>query len=139
MKDSLLSINSTCEEVGNYFAEKFKINEEEKKIIIDEKISGDILLDITDFKNIFHFRPGPSNKIQKFLKVFQDKYRQEKNGKKISVKNEEEIKAFFENYIGFKGNLNNIKGEKELKQLKEEDMKQLGLNLIQNYLNILII
>ena len=42
-----ISSSSTKEEVADYFQKEFKISEEVKNKLIEEDISGDILLDIS--------------------------------------------------------------------------------------------
>ena len=96
--------------------------------MIQEGISGDVLLGFSNFFKVIGIIPGHANKIIKFLDANKEKFQPKPIDENISIKNEEDIKSFFEKYIGFKGNLDNIKGENELKNLNEEDMKKLGLN-----------
>ena len=65
MEENELSLDSSCEEVSNYFFNNFEISEEVKNNLIKESISGDILLDIPkqDFK-LFGIKTGPSLKIK---------------------------------------------------------------------------
>ena len=121
--EDLLSVDSTSEEVSKAFSQMFELNEEEKGTIIREGISGDVLLEIEDFEDNFDFSFGHSNKIEKYLKENRDKFKPKEIKEKISIKIKEEIKSFFEKYIGFKGDIDNIKGENDLKQLTEEDME----------------
>ena len=96
-------------------------------------------LDISDYQEI-GFTRGIGKKIKKYIEEHKDKFEPKEISEKIPIKNEEEIKAFFETYIGFKGNLEGIKEENDLKQLKEEDIKKLELNFgqrikLQRYIN----
>ena len=143
MNEDSISINSTCEEITSFFEEQFKINEAEKNKLIKEGISGDVLFDITDFKELLEIRPGPARKIKSYINYYKDKLIPRDINENIPLQNKEEIKTFFEKSIGFKGDINDINGENDLKRLKEEDMIKLGLNIGQrikltryiNYLN----
>ena len=126
-----ISVDSTTEEIADFFEKEFKLTSEEKNKFINEGITGDVLLEIGNFKEVLGIRFMPNKKIRDFINDHQIFFQPKEIDKNISIKNEEEVKHFFENYIGFKGNLNGIKGENELKQLKEEDMKKLGLNIGQ--------
>lgn len=42
-KQDIINVNSSKEEVANYFVKKFNIKEEAKKNLIKEDISGDII------------------------------------------------------------------------------------------------
>ena len=131
MAEINFSRDSNPEEVAEFFSKNFKLDEKEKSIILNEGISGNVLLDISSFEKVFDFRFGVSNKIKKYLDKNKDKFVPKEITEKISIQTEEEIQSFFEKYIGIKGQINNIKGENELKNLKEEDMKKLGLNFGQ--------
>ena len=131
MEDCEISLKSTCEEVANFFVKKFKIDTKLKDCLIKEGISGDVLLDLVKYKNYFGFKPATWNQIKKFLERNKDLFKSKIVYENISIKDEKEIKIFFENYIGFKGNINDINNEKSILELKEEDMKNLGLNLGQ--------
>ena len=130
MNECTISVESTCEEVADFFLKSGKINEEEKNILIKEEISGDILLYIENFKAL-GIRSIPAKKLKEYINYYKDKFTPKDTSENISIKNEQEIKNFFEKYIRFKGDLNGIKNENELKQLKEEDMEKMGLNLGQ--------
>ena len=126
-----ISVDSTSEEIADFFEKEFKLTSEEKNKFINEGISGDVLLEIGNFKEVLGIRFMPNKKIRDFINDHQIFFQPKEIDKNISIKNEEEVKHFFEKYIGFNGNLNGIEGENELKQLKEEDMKKLGLNIGQ--------
>ena len=55
-----ISADSTKEEVANYFLKECGIKEESKNNLLNQDISGDILLDLTDadFKS-FGIKLGP--------------------------------------------------------------------------------
>ena len=133
MKECKISANSTCEQVAEDLFMNLKLKEEDKKIFIKEGISGDILymLDIDHIKKELKFKPILANKIKKYLEENKEKFKPKEISENIPIKNEEEIKAFFEKFIGYKDNLDSIKGENDLRQLKTEDMVKLGLNLGQ--------
>ena len=133
MKECKISTNSTCEQVAEDLFMNLKLKEEDKKIFIKEGISGDILymLDIDHIKKELKFKAILANKIKKYLEENKEKFKPKEISENIPIKNEEEIKAFFEKFIGYKDNLDSIKGENDLRQLKIEDMVKLGLNLGQ--------
>ena len=129
-----ISAESTKEEVANYFQIVFNVSDEVKNNLIKENISGDILLDISDkdFK-LFGIKKGPSLKIKKFIKEKKEKFLPKEIKKKITFKsNEEQLKEFFNEYLGFNGELNGLSG-KDLIDLEknEEFMIKLGLNFGQ--------
>ena len=135
MKAYTISSDSTCEEVAETLITNCKLKEEDKNKFIKEGISGDVLLDILldceDYQKTFQFKLGSFQKIRKYLEENKEKLKVKEINENISIKTEEDIKIFFEKFIGFKENLKGIKGENELKQLKKEDMEKLGLNLGQ--------
>ena len=133
MKECKISANSTCEEVAEDLFINCNLKEEEKNIFIKEGISGDVLyfLDDNNIKKDLKIKIGPEKRIQKYINEHKEKFKPKEINENIPIKNEEEIKAFFEKYINFKGNLDTIKEENDLKQLKKEDMEKLGLNLGQ--------
>ena len=125
-----ISADSSKEEVANYFFKEFKISEESKNNFIKEDISGDVLLDVTDFK-IFGVKTGPLMKIKKFIKNNEEKLKHKKEfEEKITTKSSvEEVKNFFEKSLDFKGDIT-LSGEKLL-ELDEEKIKALSLNIGQ--------
>ena len=94
-----ISSSSTKEEVADYFQKEFKISEEVKNKLIEEDISGDILLDISiqEYKS-FGIKPGSLVKIKNFLSKNEEKLKQQNEIKeKITIKsNAEEVKSFLE-------------------------------------------
>ena len=131
MKD-IISQKSKKEEIADFFHKKFKISEESKNNIIREDISGEVLMSLNkdDFK-LLGIKAGPKMKIEKFLKNefnFQEK---DEDIKQIIRKNstKNDVKIFFDQYLNFKNELN-ING-KELLELEETKMNELGLNLGQ--------
>ena len=133
MKGCKISADSTCEEVAEDLSINCKLKEDDKNKFIKEGISGDILymLDNNNIKNDLKMKIGPEKRITKYLEENKDKFKPKEIKENIPIKKEEEIKTFFEKFIGFKGNLDTIKEENDLKQLKKEDMEKLGLNLGQ--------
>ena len=126
-EDNTLSADSTCMDVSNYFFKNFGITEEAKNKLIEECISGDILIDIPkqDFKN-FGIKLNSLIKIDNFIRENKKKLTKEINENISSISTEENIKNFFERCLNFKGDLNHLK-EEELLKLDEEKMKALGL------------
>ena len=133
MKACNISADSTCEEVAEALSASFKLKEEQKNIFIKERISGDVLyfIDKNDIKDELHFKLGLIKNFEIYLNQNREKFKPKEINENIPIVKQEEIKSFFEKYIGFKGNLDNIKGENDLKKLSKEDMKKLGLNLGQ--------
>ena len=130
MSELTLSIESTCEEVAEYFSKRISIiSKDITQKLIDEGISGDVLLKV-DFK-VLGIGLKVITNIKNILKENQARLTPKNIPENISIRNEEEIKSFFEKYIGFKGDTSRIKEENELKSLNEENMKKLGLNLGQ--------
>lgn len=128
-----ISSSSTKEEVANYFQKEFKISEEVKNKLIEEDISGDILLDISvqEYKS-FGIKPGSLVKIKNFLSKNEEKLKQQSEIKeKITIKsNAEEVKSFLERCLNFTKETNNLDG-KALIELDAVGMKKLGLNFGQ--------
>jgi len=133
MKACNISTDSTCEEVAEALSASFKLKEEQKNIFIKEGISGDVLyfIDKNDIRDELHFKLGLAKHFEKYLNQNKEKFKPKEINENIPIAKQEEIKSFFEKYIGFKGNLDNIKGENDLEKLSKEDMKKLGLNLGQ--------
>jgi hypothetical protein len=133
MKKCSISADSSCEEVAEDLIANCKLKKEDRDKFIKEGISGDVLpsLDITDLQEILGFKLGPSKRIIKYIDENKDRLQPKDISENIPIKNEEVIKSFFKNYIGFEGNLEGIKGENDLKQLKEADINKLELNLGQ--------
>ena len=130
MKECKISTESTCEEVAEALFINCKLDNEEKDILIKEGISGDVLAEVKDWKSLIN-KMAHAKRIKSFLDKNKECFKSKEIIENIPIKNEEEIKLFFEKFIGYKGNLDGITTEKELKQLKEEDMNNLGLNFGQ--------
>ena len=129
MSEKILSEESTKEEVAEYFLKNCKITEENKKTLINEDISGDVIFDV-DFKSL-GIKTGPLMRIKKFLKENKDKFKEKQIKERITAKSKpEEVKHFFEKCLNFTKDLNNLDG-KGLIELNEEKMKEMGLNLGQ--------
>ena len=58
MAEINFSRDSNPEEVAEFFSKNFKLDEKEKSIILNEGISGNVLLDISSFEKVFDFRFG---------------------------------------------------------------------------------
>ena len=127
-----ISIESTKEEVANFFKYNFDLNEEISNNFINEYISGDILPDLTfeDFKYLGLNIDSIIN-WNKYYEINEDKFKGNKIKENISSNSSsDEVNLFLNNYLDFKENLNNLNGQK-LFELNEEDMKKLGMKLGQ--------
>ena len=132
MTEDIINIDSSKEEVANFFEKKFKIKEDVKNNFIKEDISADILYDLDDkeFKSL-GLKVGPLKNIKVFLQNNKDHFKEKEIKEKITIKSKpNEVSEFFEKCLNFKGELNNMDG-KGLIELKEEEIKNLGLNLGQ--------
>ena len=127
-----INIESSKEDVADYFFKKLKLKEDIKNNLIKEDISGDVLYDLddTDFKNL-GLKLGPLKKVKTFLKDNQDKFKEKQINEKITSNSScEEVESFFKNCLNFSGNLNNLNG-KGLIELNSDGIKNLGLNIGQ--------
>lgn len=132
MEDDLfISVNSSCKEVAEAFSKKFQLKDNEKQKLINEGISGDVLSEFLKYKRDLKFTAKSSFKIEEYLKQNGEKFKPKEIDKNISIENEKDIKNFFAKYIEFDGSVEDIKEINDLKQLKEEDMKKMGLNIGQ--------
>ena len=132
-KEDLITVNSSKEEVADYFVKKFRIKEDAKNNFIKEEISGDILYDLDDkdFKKL-GIGLGPLKKVQTFLKENKEKFGEKEITEKITIISKpEEVSDFFKNCLNFSGDLNNLDG-KGLIELDDEGIKNLGLNMGQS-------
>ena len=132
MKDTITQ-KSTKEEIANYFFDKFSISEKSKNRIIEEDISGEVLMSLEnkDFR-LLEITLGSCLYIKKFLEKNKSNFKEEDIKEIITrFSKENEVKMFFEKCLNFKKELN-ISG-KELFELELTDnkMKELGLNLGQ--------
>ncbi len=127
-----ISIDSSKEEVSKFFLSHLDLPKNQADNIIKEDISGDILLDLDDkdYKAL-EIKKGKKKRIQIYLEENKEKFNPKPLKLIIGINaNHDEVKKFFEEYLYFKGNINNI-DEKELLNLSEEKMKNIGLNLGQ--------
>ena len=129
-----ISVNSSKEDISNFFLSHFDFPKNITDNIIKEDISGEILLDLdkNDYK-LLGIKPGPKKRIEKYIKENKEKFTQiPKSLKKIIDlnSNKTQVKQFFEEYLCFKGNINNIDGKAVL-ALSEEEMENIGLNIGQ--------
>ena len=127
--ENSISSDSTCEEVANFFYKEYGISEESKNSLIKESISGEILLDIpqNDFK-LFGIKGKFLVKIFKYIKENSDKLKQKEINENLSlISNEKNIELFMKKYINYKGSFSKF-NLKHFLELKEEEMKNLGLN-----------
>lgn len=128
-------MDSTKEEVVEYFIKYFNYNESNKKNIINEDISGDVLLQLKDkledCMEILGIKLGTYKKFKAYVEKYLDKFKDKEIKEAITaVSKPKEVKSFFENCLNFKENLNDLDG-KGLISLDEQTMKKLGLNLGQ--------
>ena len=142
MEDKLLSIDSTKEEVSEYFIKNFKFPESSKEIFIKEDISGSVLpqlsqLKQTEFLKIFSAKEKVNGvsyqRLKTYIRKYEDKFK-EKEIKEIIIapSDPKEVKIFFDKYLNFQKDLNFLDG-KGLIELDEPKMIQLGLNLGQRF------
>ena len=127
-----LSELSTKEEVADYICSKNNLKDEVKNILLNEYISGDVLpeLSIKDLEDL-KIKIGPRKRIEKFILENKNKFKEKEITEKLmSNSKPEEVKAFFENSLEFKGELNGLDG-KGLLEITEDRMKELGLKLGQ--------
>ena len=117
--------SSSTKEKTAFFLTKFKISKELQDKMIKEDISGDILLNIEEdeLKKI-GFKIGPIKKVKKYLTENKADFPEKKIDEEIGdLSTVEDVKTFFENCIGFKGDIG-IDG-KQLLELKKEDMLKM--------------
>ena len=127
-----ITIESEKEKIAEYFVSHFNLKKDIQNVIIKEDISGEILpeLDDNDYKSLgINF--GPKKKIKDYLNRNKDKF----IPKQIQIivdtnSTPEKVKSFFEEYLSFKGSLNNMNGKKML-ELSTKEMKEMNLNLGQ--------
>ena len=128
-----ISINSSKNDVAEFFKSKFKLSEKSTKKIIEEDISGEILpyLEKEDY-TFLGIMIGPMKKIQNYLGQNTDKFKPNPIGQVINIdSSQEDVKIFFEEYLGFQGELNKMDGKKLFNSSKDQ-LKNLGLNLGQS-------
>ena len=127
-----LRYESTKEELAEFFIIKFGLSEKIKENIINEDISGDILLYLKDNDFIkLGIKKGDIEKIEYYIRnniyKFIEKEIEEKIDENSTV---EDVDNFFKKIIGFNGKLNNIDGKKFL-NLTYENVQDIGLNIGQ--------
>ena len=129
-----INVDSSKEEVADYFSKYITRDPEVPTKIINNDISGDVLCDLEekDLKDL-QFKLGPRKKILNILnsedikKKFGNKQINEKITKNSSSK---EVAEFFKNSLNYEGNLNNLDG-KGLLEMNDEDINNLRLNIGQ--------
>ena len=127
--ENVLTSESSCEQVSEYFSNRFNISEEAKDKLIQESITGDVLLDISkeDFTS-FGITKNQYLKISSNLKKNKDKFKEKEISENLSsISTKEKIKEFVQKTLNFNGNLSQL-DEKEFLELDEEKMKKLGFN-----------
>ena len=143
MEDKLLTIDSTKEEVADYFIKHFNLPSVNRDILIKEDISGDALPQLSqltqkDFIEILSSKEAKAKgvtlaKLKNYLKKNIDKFKEKDIKEIITIASQpEEVKNFFDKCLNFQKDLNGLNG-KALIELDEEKMKQLGLNLGQRF------
>ena len=122
-----LTTESSKEEVSQFF----NFEKEIKNNILKEDISGEILIELKgeDFHSL-GIGIGDKKKIKTYLDKNMHNFKPKPIKRSISIySNTDEIKSFFDNYLNFKKELNFE--EIQVFGLKDENMKQIGLNLGQ--------
>ena len=141
MEDKLITIDSTKEEVADYFIKNFKFSSFNRDILIKEDISGEVLpqlcqLTQKDFIEVLSSKETKTKaltliKLKQYLEKNKDKFKEKEIKEVITADSQpEEIKNFFDKCLNYQKELNGLNG-KDLIDLNEEKMKQLGLNLGQ--------
>ncbi len=129
--EATITQKSTKEEIADYLFREFKISQESKNRIIEEDVSGEVLMSLVkeDFK-LLKIKLGPMMNIKKFLEKNKLNFKEEDIKEIITrFSKENEVKMFFEKCLNFKKELNISR--KELLELEDNKMKELGLNLGQ--------
>ena len=142
--ENVLTSESSCEKVSDYFSKNFSIKEEVKNKLIQESITGDILLGISkeDFIS-FGITKSQYLKISSYLKKNKDKFEEKEISENLSsISTKEKIKEFLQKTLNFQGNLSQL-DEKEFLELDEEKMKKFGFNYgqrkrLKRYINYFI-
>ena len=127
-----LSSKSRKEEVGQFFIDQFNLSENVKENIVNQDISGDILLDLKDkdFKAL-GLQKDQIQKVRDYLSDNYESFIDINLDIKINKKSSnEEIEEFFKVYIGYNGKIKNIDGKKFL-NLTKENISNFGLNIGQ--------
>ena len=132
MKSKDICFKSTKEEVAKFFAEYFRINEDVYNNLINEYISGDILPNLSqEDLSYLGLRKISIMKWGQYHDKNKDKFKGDKIKEEISFNSTiEDVTKFFKSYLDFGKNSKNLNG-KMLFELKEEDMKKLGMKLGQ--------
>ena len=127
-----ISSKSRKEEVAQFFVTELKFSENIKENIINQDISGDILLDLKD--KDFKVLGLNKNQIQNVRDYLSDNY---ENFININIDIEinenstiEDVDKFFKKYIGFNEKIKNIDG-KQFLSLTKDNISKLGLNIGQ--------
>jgi len=130
---SRLSINSTKEQVCQFFVDNYKITEKIKENILKENITGETLIYLEDDDYTFlEISPDVKDKIKHYLESNKKNFVEKPIEISIDFdSNKTEIIKFCEKYLSFKGELNDDIDGKKFLELSEQEMKNLGLNLCQ--------
>ena len=128
-----LSISSTKEDVSNFLSKNYKIKNNIKDNIINENITGETLkyLDDNDY-TFLGIEPDVKAKIKNYLETKKNQFIE----KPINItlndnSNINEVKKFCQEYLSFKGKLNDDLDGKKILSLTDQEMKNIGLNLGQ--------
>ena len=133
-EQKLINVNSSKEEVADFFVKKFDIKEEVKNNLIKEDISGDILLDLdkNDFKKL-GMGLGSLKKTLLFLKENKEIFEINTINKNLKLTDKSDcvkVADFFKKSLNYSGNLNKLDG-KGLLKINSEEIEKLGLNMGQ--------
>ena len=132
-KKEKISINSTEEEVIEFFSTNYKITKQIKNNIIKESITGETLIYLEDDDYTFlGIEPDVKVKIKNYIEENKNQFIEEPiNITLNNNSNINEVKNFCKEYLSFKGKLNNDLDGKKILKLSEQEMKNIGLNLGQ--------
>ena len=131
-----LSIDSTKEEVAEFFIKNFKYPNKNKDILIKEDISGSVLIQLSQLEQksfiaLLSCKVVTYLKLRTYLEENKDKFKEKEIKEIITADSQpEEVKQFFDKCLNFQKDLKGLNG-KGLIELDEPKMKQLGLNLGQ--------
>ena len=128
-----LSINSTKEDVSKFFSNTYKIKKNIKDNIIKENITGETLIYLDDNDYTFlGIEPDVKAKIKNYLETNKNQFIEKPIKLTLNDNsNINEVKKFCQEYLSFKGKLNDDLDGKKILTLTDQEMKNIGLNLGQ--------
>ena len=115
MEDNIFPLSelSTKEEVADFLCTKLNLKNEVKDILLNDYIFGDILpiLSEKDLEQL-KIKLGPRRRIIKLISENKNNFKEKELTEKLYPNSKsEEVKAFFEKSLEFKGDLNGLDGK----------------------------